>query len=177
MDSWVTFGMLFISKIFSCSYILVYINSLLQIYIKYVEKLFTNLKKLVGTLYSSLSTYSLHSFAQNLWAFHLIHSSRQWLTKYPKIWPYSPPLTPFSGFTHYLHPFHSAPAPLALSLEQIRQCYYIKFFILAVPMPRMPSVVSNSNKPQGSLGPEQLQIHRPENFLKRTPDYPTVVWL
>lgn len=49
----VTFGMLFISTLFSCSYILVYINSLLQIYIKICrETFFTNLKKLVGTLQS-----------------------------------------------------------------------------------------------------------------------------
>lgn len=54
------------------------------------------------------------------------------------IWPYPPPLTHFSGFIHYFPPFHSAPASLAflLSLEQIGHCSYIKFFALAVPMPR-----------------------------------------
>lgn len=176
---------------------------------------------------------------------HLIqsksHSPYQWLTRSSMIWPYPPPLTHFSGFIHYFPPFHSAPASLAflLSLEQIGHCSYIKFFALAVPMPRtsflqslmdflilicifsqislsvkssldnlsklqyssslmfcdpffpnifslyhssrrticfpffpLPSIVSKINrcKPQNTPGPEQLQIHRPENFKKRTPE-------
>lgn len=43
---------------------------------------------------------------------------------------------------------------------------------ICFPFFPLPSIVSKINrcKPQNTLGPEQLQIHRPENLKKRTPE-------